>query len=71
MKNAFMYALCNKPASLFDVNGLFISGNTSVLAKILLLELDVADPSLIRRDVQYVLDGGAMLYQVIWPNTVT
>ncbi len=75
MQDVFKYELCNKPASLFDVNGFLRTGNKSALAEALWLELAVVDPPLdppsMTRDIQYVLDGGALLYRIVWPHTAT
>ena len=66
----FQYELCTYPAALFESSSLSLQLNKAVLADYLWKSMkeEQRNPS---GDVQYVLDGGALLHRVPWPRGST
>ena len=66
----FLYELCTYPAALFESSSLPLKPNKAVLADYLWKSMKEGqrNPS---GDVQYVLDGGALLHRVPWPRRST
>ena len=66
----FQYELCTYPAALFESSSLPLQPNKAVLADYLwkLTKEEQRNPN---GDVQYVLDGGALLPRVQWPRGST
>ena len=66
----FRYELCTYPAALFESSSLPLQPNKAVLADYLWKSMkeEQRNPS---GDVQYVLDGGALLHRVPWPRGST
>lgn len=66
----FQYELCSYPPALFESSCLPLQPKKSVLADTLWKALpeEQRKPS---RDVQYVLDGGALLHRIPWPKGAT
>ena len=66
----FQYELCTYPAALFESSSLPLQPNKAVLADYLWKSIkeEQRNPS---GDVQYVLDGGALLHRVPWPRGST
>ena len=66
----FQYELCIYPAALFESSSLPLQPNKAVLADYLWKSMkeEQRNPS---GDVQYVLDGGALLHRVPWPRGST
>ena len=63
----FQYKLCTYPAALFESSSLPLQPNKAVLEDCLWKSMkeEQRNPS---GDVQYVLDGGALLHRVPWPR---
>ena len=63
----FQYELCTYPAALFESSSLPLQPNKAVLADYLWKSMkeEQRNPS---GDVQYALDGGALLHRVPWPR---
>ena len=70
----FSYELCSYPPALFDANLLMRSGDKSEMAHVLLELLPQGADSLARQNiissphVNFVLDGGHILYLIPWPK---
>ena len=66
----FQYELCCYPAALFESSSLLFQPNKAVLAECIWKSMkeEQRNPS---GDVQYVLDGGALLHRVPWPRGST
>ena len=62
----FQYELCTYPAALFESSSLPLQPNKAVLADYLWKSMTEEQPNA-SGDVQYVLDGGALLHRVPWP----
>ena len=64
-----MYELCSYPPALFDNNQMMREPQTSVLADALWAKVpalsDTTEPT---GDMQYVLDGRALLHRLSWPR---
>ena len=61
----FQYELCTYPAALFESSSLPLQPNKAILADYLgkSMKEEKRNPS---GDVQYVIDGGALLHRVPW-----
>ena len=66
----FQYELCTYPAALFESSSLHLQPNKAVLADCIWKSMKEKqrNPS---GDVQYVLDGGALLHRIPWPRGST
>ena len=68
-EEAFTYELCSYPPALFDKNQMLREPQKSVLADALWAKVpalsDTTEPT---GDIQYVLDGGALLHRIPWPR---
>ena len=66
----FQYELCTYPAALFESSSLILQPNKAVLADYLWKSMkeEQQNPS---GDVQYVIDGGALLHRVPLPRGST
>ena len=66
----FQYELCTYPVALFEPSSLPLQPNKAVLAYCIWksMKVEQRNPS---GDVQYVLDGGALLHRVPWPRGST
>lgn len=65
------YELCSHPPALFDSSFLPLKTNKAVLADVLWKSLSEEQREPIGDQVQYVLDGGALLYRIPWPRDST
>ena len=64
----FRYELCTYPTSLFDSPLTLRQLQRPALAKALWAKLSPGAKTLPEGNVQYVLDGGALLHRVPWPR---
>ena len=64
----FKHELCSYPPSLFETTNVLLAPNKSTLADAMWKQLpsDSSDLSSVPKDVQYVLDGGALLHRISW-----
>ncbi len=67
MESNFKYELCSYPPALFDMSFMPWEPQKSALADALWanVSMDTSQPP---NDVQYVLDGGALLHRIPWPT---
>ena len=67
LSSLFKYELCCFPSALFESSSLPLQANKPVLANALWKSIHESqqEPS---EDVQYVLDGGALLHRLPWPQ---
>ena len=63
----FQYELCSYPTSLFDSSLLLLKPQKPALADAIWAKLP-SDHTGPKGDVQYVLDGGALLHRIPWPQ---
>ena len=70
MQSLFKYELCSHPPALFESSYLPLQINKAILADVFLkyIEHQQKQPS---SDVQHVLDGGALLHHLTWPQGST
>ena len=70
LQDLMRYELCGYPAALFESKDVQKVADKSSLADAIwaILPSDPPDPP---GDVQYVLDGGALLHRIIWPRGET
>ncbi len=62
----FRYELCSHPPSLFDDSLMMREPQKGVLAEA--IGSKVSQDAPVPSDVQYVLDGGALLHRIPWPH---
>ena len=67
VQSLFAYELCSPPPALFKSSGLPLQANKAVLADTIwkALKSEQKQPS---DNVQYILDGGALLHHLPWPR---
>ncbi len=69
-ESLFKYELCSHPPALFDSSQLLREANKSSLANAIWDSLETGtcmpEPS---GEVQFVLDGGALLHRIPWPHS--
>ena len=67
MSAIFKYELCSYPPSLFDSSLMLLKPQKPALADAIWAKLpsDATEP---KGEVQYVLDGGALLHRIPWPR---
>jgi len=70
----FQYKLCNRPPALFDPSGLPREANKPALADAIWsvwkgVDMPGAPPP--TQEMDYVLDGGSLLYRLPWPRGTT
>ena len=70
LEDVFRYELCSYPASLFDTPVTLGQPQKATLADALWTKLSSDAKSGPSGNVQYVLDGGALLHRVPWPRQV-
>ena len=70
VSSLFKYELCTHPPALFESAALPLQANKATLADVLWKSMkgEQRDPS---ENVQYVLDGGALLHRIPWPRGST
>ena len=74
LPSLFCYELCTYPASLFDSSLMLLQPNKPALADAIWLKLspqtraESAPKKTDLNDLQYVLDGGALLHRIVWPS---
>ena len=70
LPSLFKYELCSHPPALFESSSLPLQANKAVLADVLWKSMnkEQQEPS---GNVQYVLDGGALLHRLPWPRGST
>ena len=74
LPSLFCYELCAYPASLFDSSLMLLQPNKPALADAIWLKLspqtraESAPKKTDLNDLQYVLDGGALLHRIVWPS---
>ena len=70
VQSLFAYELCSPPPALFETSGLPLQANKAVLADTIwkALKSEQKQPS---DNVQYILDGGALLHHLPWPRGST
>ena len=68
LQETFTHELCSYPPSLFETNNVLLAPNKSPLADALWNQLpsNFSGMFSISNDVQYVLDGGALLHRIPW-----
>ena len=64
----FKYELCSHPPALFDTSLMMREAQKSLLAEAMWSKLPVDIQEVPTDDVQYVLDGGALLHRIPWPH---
>ena len=74
LSDIFRYELCNQPPALFDTSGLPRQANKPALADAIWIvgkgdDMHGAPP--LAQDMQYVLDGGSLLYRLPWSRGAT
>ena len=67
LDDMFQYELCSYPTSLFDSSLLLLKPQKPALADAIWAKLP-SDHTGPKGDVQYVLDGGALLHRIPWPQ---
>lgn len=70
LMSLFKYELCSYPPALFDASSLPLQANKAALADALWKAIE-EEQRLPTGDVQYVLDGGALLHRLPWPRGST
>ncbi|KAK3728716.1 hypothetical protein QZH41_001096 [Actinostola sp. cb2023] len=70
LEDVFRYELCSYPAALFDTPVTLRQPQKATLADALWTKLSSDAKSGPSGNVQYVLDGGALLHRVPWPRQV-
>lgn len=68
MGKYFRYELCTFPAALFDSPHMPREAQKSVLAKTMWNATTHIGPARLQTNVQYVVDGGALLHVIQWPK---
>ena len=74
LTSLFCYELCTYPASLFDSSLMLLQPNKPTLADAVWLKLspqtraESAPKKTDLNDLQYVLNGGALLHRIVWPS---
>ncbi len=71
LPSLFRYELCGYPAALFDASSLPLQANKPALADAIWKQVEPENQELPGDDVNYVLDGGALLHHIPWPRTAT
>ena len=66
----FQYELCSYPPTLFESSQLHLQANKAVFGDVLWKDIK-AEEQLPTGEVQYVLDGGALLCRLPWPRGST
>ena len=67
MEAMFQHELCSYPTALFDSSLMLLQPQKPVLADAIWAKLPF-DPAGPAGEVQYVLDGGALLHRIPWPR---
>ena len=67
MEAMFQHELCSYPTALFDSSLMLLQPQKPVLADAIWAKLP-SDPAGPTGEVQYVLDGGALLHRIPWPR---
>ena len=70
VQSLFQYDLCSHPPALFEASTLPLQPTKSVLADVLWKDVQEEQPKP-NGEVQYVLDGGALLHRIPWPRRST
>ena len=70
VQSLFAYELCSPPPALFESSGLPLQANKAALADTIWKSLK-SDQTLPGENVQYILDGGALLHRFPWPRGST
>ncbi len=70
LQSIFKYELCSHPPALFDSSALPLTANKAALADALwkVVENEQVQPI---TDVQYIIDGGALLHRILWQRGST
>lgn len=71
LSTLFKFELCSHPPALFDSSSLPLQANKAVLADVLWKSIDEEQREPSGDQVQYVLDGGALLHRIPWPRGST
>ena len=67
-ESVFKYELCSHPPTLFDSSQLLRESNKAILANAIWESLETGMSEL-SGEVQFVLDGGALLHRIPWPQS--
>ena len=70
VQSLFAYELCSPPPALFESSGLPLQANKAVLADTIWKSFK-SDRTLPGENVQYILDGGALIHHLPWPRGST
>jgi len=68
MEELFMYELCSFPTSLFDTHLLLRTGDKAEIIHYLIKQVPACITASPQPNVQYIVDGGALLHRFPWPK---